>query len=216
VYGGGFSTGASNNPSYNGETLAEKQDVILVSFNCKSSISYLSSSLTMADQLNIFSFPSAPGVESLNPGILDQRAAVEWVHDNIEAFVGDPKRITLFDESAGSRAVDIYAYAWADAKNPIINGFICESGSTPWTEGNQWNPQAWYSLSERLGCGGVENGNDTVSCMRTKPGFVICTWRGSSLSAILPSHIRESCLQRLRQAGECWKIHPQATSDRQQ
>jgi carboxylesterase type B len=120
-------------------------------------------------RLNIFGFPSAPGLESLNPGILDQRAAVEWVQANIEAFGGDAKRISLFGESAGSRAVDIYAYAWADAKDPIINGFICESGSAPWTEGNKWNPQVWYSLSERLGCGGVEKGNETMTCMRQKP-----------------------------------------------
>lgn len=116
--------------------------------------------------LDVFGFPSAPGLESLNPEILDQRAAVEWVKANIEVFAGDPNRITLFGESAGSRAVDIYAYAWADFKDPIVNGFICESSSAPWTEGNKWNPQAWFSLSERLGCGGVEKGNETVACLR--------------------------------------------------
>ncbi|TID17911.1 prolyl oligopeptidase (secreted protein) [Venturia nashicola] len=154
VYGGGFTTGSSNNPSYGGSIFAEKQDVVVVSFNYR---------------LNIFGFPSAPGLDSLNPGILDQRAALEWVKANIENFGGDSNRITLFGESAGSRAVDIYAYAWADAKDPIVNGFICQSGSAPWTAGNKWNPQAWYSLSERLGCGGVEKGNETVACMRTKP-----------------------------------------------
>jgi cholinesterase len=154
IYGGGFSTGASNSPTYNGQTFAEKQDVVLVTFNYR---------------LNIFGFPSAPGIPELNAGVLDQRFATEWVRDNIEAFGGDPKRITLFGESAGSRATDIYAYAWADAKDPVVNGFICESGSAPWTVGNKWNVQAWYSLSERLGCGGAEKGNETVACMRTKP-----------------------------------------------
>jgi len=64
--------------------------------------------------------------------------------------------------------VDIYAYAWADAKDPVVNGFICESGSAPWTEGNKMNPTLWYSLSERLGCGGADKGSDTVICMKTK------------------------------------------------
>ena len=116
----------------------------------------------------MFGFPSAPGVD-LNLGILDQRAAVEWVRDNIEAFGGDSSRITIFGESAGSRAVDIYAYAWADAKDPIVNGFICESGSAPFTTGNTWNKDLWYSLSDRLGCGGAEKGTDSVTCMKTKP-----------------------------------------------
>jgi carboxylesterase type B len=49
-------------------------------------------------RLGIFGFPGLPGDDSIeqNPGLLDQRAAVEWVRDNIAAFGGDPKRITIF------------------------------------------------------------------------------------------------------------------------
>jgi cholinesterase len=125
--------------------------------------------VTFNYRLNIFGFPSAPGLPSVNLGILDQRAAAQWVKDNAAAFGGDASRITIFGESAGSRAVDIYAYAWADAKDPIVNGFICESGSAPWTTGNKLSPSLFGSLSERLGCTANEKNGSSVDCMRTKP-----------------------------------------------
>lgn len=49
-------------------------------------------------RLGVFGFPGVPGVDGIeqNPGLLDQRAAIEWVRDNIAAFGGDSKRITIF------------------------------------------------------------------------------------------------------------------------
>jgi cholinesterase len=78
-------------------------------------------------RVGVFGFASAPGLSSKNVGLLDQRLAVEWVRDNIAAFGGDPKRITLFGQSDGGAFVDLYSYAWK--KDPIVHGFIQESGS---------------------------------------------------------------------------------------
>jgi carboxylesterase type B len=67
IYGGGFTTGNSDNPGYNGQYIAEQEDVVLVSINYR---------------LNVFGFPSSPN-GTYNLGLLDQRLAVEWVLDNI-------------------------------------------------------------------------------------------------------------------------------------
>lgn len=78
-------------------------------------------------RLSILGFPGNPN-ESNNLGIQDQRLAIEWVNENIDKFGGDPSRITIFGQSAGAAAIDIYSYAYY--KNPLVAGLILESGST--------------------------------------------------------------------------------------
>jgi carboxylesterase type B len=78
----------------------DHDDVLVVSFNYR---------------MNIFGQPGAPQLsanttQTQNFGLLDMVAAVDWVHNNIAAFGGDPERITLFGESAGATAADAYSY----------------------------------------------------------------------------------------------------------
>ncbi|KAF2670795.1 alpha/beta-hydrolase [Microthyrium microscopicum] len=156
IYGGAFGAGDTAAPFYNGARFAAEQDVIVASINYR---------------LNVFGFPAAPGLQDVNLGLLDQRLAIEWLRDNIAKFGGDPKRMTLFGESAGGASVDYYTYAWT--KDPIINSFIAQSGVTgaiPVTPAN--NPN-WWTLTEKAGCGGKPNGLRTVDCMRDLPALDI-------------------------------------------
>jgi len=96
VYGGGFAAGATSEPRQDGQNLARK-GVVVVSMNYR---------------LNVFGFftnaelaKESDHNSSGNYGLLDQVAALEWVHRNIANFGGDPANVTIFGESAGSFSV---------------------------------------------------------------------------------------------------------------
>ncbi|MBZ5530463.1 MAG: carboxylesterase family protein [Acidobacteriia bacterium] len=96
IHGGGLTRGSSTTPMYDGENLARK-GVVVVTLNYR---------------LGIFGFFANPELASEsahhasgNYGLLDQVAALQWVKKNIAAFGGDPNRVTIFGESAGSWSV---------------------------------------------------------------------------------------------------------------
>ncbi|KAH6714200.1 Alpha/Beta hydrolase protein [Leptodontidium sp. MPI-SDFR-AT-0119] len=157
IYGGGFTTGNSNNPAYNGQYIVEDEDVVLVSFNYR---------------LNVFGFPGyLNGTKNL--GLLDQRLAIEWVRDNIAKFGGDPSRITLFGQSAGSASVDYHTFAWAD--DPIAHSFIEQSGSVLGPGGGLGAISAntaagyWYAAATALDCGDRSTDQaELLACMKSK------------------------------------------------
>lgn len=92
---------------------------------------------------------------------------MEWARDNVAAFGGDPNRMILFGESAGAASVDLYSYAYR--RDPIVKGFIAQSGAASNRGGGIDAVQkAWYEASEKIGCGGAAAGNQTVECMRKK------------------------------------------------
>ncbi|MEK7254849.1 MAG: carboxylesterase family protein [Bacteroidota bacterium] len=117
-YGGGYVAGDGSEPRYDGESMA-KQGIVVVTCNYR---------------LNIFGFFShpelsaeAPYKASGNYGLLDQVAALQWVQKNIAAFGGDPGKVTIAGESAGSISVS-YLMASPLSKH-LIAGAIGESGA---------------------------------------------------------------------------------------
>lgn len=117
-YGGGFVAGDGSESRYDGESMARKGIV----------------SVTVNYRLNMFGFMAHPELTKESPhqasgnyGLLDQAAALKWVSQNIAAFGGDPKRITIAGESAGSLSVS--AQMASPLSKNLIAGAIGESGS---------------------------------------------------------------------------------------
>lgn len=98
IYGGGWTNGSSSTPLTWGDRLATK-DVIVVSLNYRGgAFGFLAH-----PELTRESGRGASG----NYGLMDQIAALKWVQRNIASFGGDPKRITLFGQSAGSMSASL-------------------------------------------------------------------------------------------------------------
>lgn len=97
IYGGGFVNGGSSPKIYDGTSFA-RDGVIYVSFNYR------------LGRFGFFGHPELTAQDADkgllgNYGYMDQVAALEWVRDNIAAFGGDPKQVTIFGESAGGSSV---------------------------------------------------------------------------------------------------------------
>jgi len=117
-YGGGFVAGDASEPRYDGASMAKKGIVVV----------------TVNYRLNIFGFyahpelsKEAPYKASGNYGLLDQAASLQWVQHNIAAFGGDPKKVTIAGESAGS--ISVSAQMASPLARNLIAGAIGESGA---------------------------------------------------------------------------------------
>ncbi|WP_158826281.1 carboxylesterase/lipase family protein [Mucilaginibacter lacusdianchii] len=117
-YGGGYVAGDGSEPRYDGENMA-KQGIVTLTINYR---------------LGVFGFLAHPELTQESPhhasgnyGLLDQNAALRWVQQNIAAFGGDPKRVTIAGESAGS--ISVAAQMASPLSKNLIAGAIGESGA---------------------------------------------------------------------------------------
>jgi para-nitrobenzyl esterase len=116
LHGGGYTAGSGQElRSYDGENLARRGDVVVVSLNHR---------LNVFGYLDLSKFGYA---ESGNVGMLDIVAALEWVRDNIENFGGNPHLVTIFGQSGGGGKVSTLM-AMPAAKG-LFHRAIVESGS---------------------------------------------------------------------------------------
>jgi para-nitrobenzyl esterase len=117
-FGGGFVAGDGSEPRYDGESMARK-GIVAVTVNYR---------------LAVYGFLAHPELTKESPhkasgnyGLLDNTAALRWVQKNIAAFGGDPGRVTIAGESAGSIAVS--AQMATPLAKGLFAGAIGESGS---------------------------------------------------------------------------------------
>lgn len=172
-HGGRFTIPGPHSPFYNGQYLADSEDVVVVTVRYMIAIPLLRIlpvSLTpLSYRLGIFGFSGAPGLEQ-NVGLRDQRSAVEWVYENIAAFGGDPSSITIFGQSAGGSSVDYWAYAYKD--DPIVAGVISHSGTAfSYVPNNvSYAETLWYNVSGTLGCGDrtTADSKAVIACVRAQ------------------------------------------------
>ncbi|KAH6655086.1 carboxylesterase [Truncatella angustata] len=143
IHGGRHNSGTSNTPFYNGANFVASENAAFVTFNFR---------------MNIFGFPGVPeGTQ--NVGLLDHRAAVQWVHDNVL-----PTNVALFGQSSGAAAVANWAYAFKD--EPLVAAVASHSGnqfSFP-TNTLELAASNWYNVSGALGCGTT---GATLECMQS-------------------------------------------------
>ena len=144
--GGGLYAGSGSEPRYAGEAMA-REGIISITANYREGI------------FGFFAHPELSAETSYggsgNWGFLDQTAAIKWVHDNIAAFGGDPSRITIVGESAGSMSVS------AQIASPLTKGLfskaMASSGSvTTGTIPTQEEADAQgVALLERIGVSSI-------------------------------------------------------------
>lgn len=119
IHGGGFSTGESW--SQDGTSFAKNGIVY-------AAITY---------RTNVFGFLSLPALTqeseketgraiSGNYGLMDQIMALQWIHDNISAFGGDPEKVTIMGESAGG--ISVAMLCQSPLAKGLFRGAISESG----------------------------------------------------------------------------------------
>ena len=151
IYGGGFQVGQQD--PYGSLAFAPLNDVVFVTINYRISVlGFLSS----GDH-------TLPG----NYGLWDQHIAIQWVHDNIEHFGGDPTNVLIFGQSAGSGSV-VYQ-ALYEGNRGLFTKVVAESGTAnnPWAY--ELTPNTVFTnFTSNVGCS-RKTRSQSIDCLRSLP-----------------------------------------------
>ncbi|KAL3201605.1 hypothetical protein MRX96_012632 [Rhipicephalus microplus] len=116
IHGGGYRAGTASDPDFDGRKLAAVGNVVVVTINYRlGSFGYLY---------------TGPGTSTGNYALWDHNLALRWIRDNIARFRGDPRRVTVWGESAGSIAIGSLLLSQQNAG--LIHRAVLSSGSNFW------------------------------------------------------------------------------------
>lgn len=120
LHGGGYSRGNGiEQDSYNGENISRKGDIVFCSINHRlGALGFSDLSAEGGDEYK----------NSGNVGMLDIIAALQWVHDNIANFGGDPNNVTIMGQSGGGSKV--CTVASMPAAKGLVHKGVALSGSS--------------------------------------------------------------------------------------
>ncbi|BCS22538.1 uncharacterized protein APUU_30763A [Aspergillus puulaauensis] len=162
IHGGGFVNGGAGDQRYNLSFIVEQsvkigKPIIGVSINYRlSAWGFLHSNEVVGEGIT-------------NLGLRDQRIALHWVQENIAAFGGDPRKVTIFGESAGAASVGFQLTAYGGRDDKLFRAAILQSGNPIYygeQNGTQSSQTYFESVVSEVGCYGAW---DRVQCLREVP-----------------------------------------------
>lgn len=143
VHGGGFEIGGTADPGYDFQNfVTENPDVIVVSIPYR---------LGVLGFLHLSHLPDGTDYpDAQNLGLMDQIAALKWVHENIAGFGGNPDNVTIFGESAGAGSVSLLPLV--EGSHQYFKRVIAESGSPAMSRSTEQAIEITNAFMDALGC----------------------------------------------------------------
>ena len=143
IHGGAYELGGTPEPREEGTNFVhENPDVILVSVEYR---------LNALGFLHLSHLPDgADYPDAQNLGLMDQMAALKWIHENIAGFGGDPERVTIFGQSAGGGSVSLLPLV--EGAHEYFQRVIAQSGSPEFSRSTEQAIECTDAIMDVLGC----------------------------------------------------------------
>jgi len=143
IHGGAYELGGTPEPREEGTNFVrENPDIILVSVEYR---------LNALGFLHLSHLPDgADYPDAQNLGLMDQMAALKWVHENIAGFGGDPENVTIFGQSAGGGSVSLLPLV--EGAHEYFQRVIAQSGSPAFSRSTEQAIECTNAVMEALGC----------------------------------------------------------------